>query len=132
MKYLFKNKYLRICIGTILAGFTALVSAQGWQPQQNIALIVPSTAGGSLDHVGRTIQKMWEQQKLVPTSSTILNMGGAGHALAYNFLNQRAGNPLFLSITSSTLHASHINGRYPLSYRDFTPQAEKAGAAIKK
>ena len=123
MKYLFKNKYLRICIGAMLAGFTALVSAQGWQPQQNIALIVPSTAGGSLDHVGRTIQKMWEQQKLVPTSSTILNMGGAGHALAYNFLNQRAGNPLFLSITSSTLHASHINGRYPLSYRDFTPLA---------
>ena len=123
MKYLLKNKYLKFTVGAMLMVFAGAASAQGWQPQQNVALIVPSTAGGSLDHVGRTIQKMWEQQKLVPKSSTILNMGGAGHAIAYNFLNQRAGNPLFLSITSSTLHASHINGRYPLSYRDFTPLA---------
>lgn len=92
-----------------------------WQPERNVALIVPSTAGGSLDNVGRTIQRMWEQQKLVPVSSTIINMGGGGHAIAYNFLDQRAGNPLFMSITSSTLHASHINGRTKLSYRDFTP-----------
>ncbi|MFZ9562269.1 MAG: tripartite tricarboxylate transporter substrate binding protein [Burkholderiales bacterium] len=123
MKYFFKNKCLEFIVGGALGVFAGLAQAQGWQPQQNVALIVPSTAGGSLDHVGRTIQRMWEQQKLVKASSTIVNMGGAGHALAYNFLNARAGNPLFLSITSSTLHANHINGRYALSYRDFTPLA---------
>ncbi len=123
MKYLFKNKCLNVAFGAVLAIIAGAVQAQRWLPQQNVALIVPSTAGGSLDHVGRTIQKMWDQQKLVATSSTILNMGGAGHAIAYNFLHLRAGNPHFLSITSSTLHASHINGRYPLSYRDFTPLA---------
>lgn len=123
MKYLFKNKCLEFIVGAGALCFAGFVQAQGWQPQQNVALIVPSTAGGSLDHVGRTIQRMWEQQKLLKTSSTIVNMGGAGHALAYNFLNARAGNPLFLSITSSTLHANHINGRFNLSYRDFTPLA---------
>ena len=125
MKYFFKNKCLEFVFGAGLALISAWVQAQpkGWQPQQNVALIVPSTAGGSLDHVGRTIQRMWEQQKLLPSSSTIVNMGGAGHALAYNFLNARANNPLFISITSSNLHVSHINGRYPLSYRDFTPLA---------
>lgn len=111
------NKLL-FTLALLLCSFTA--SAQ-WQPDRNVALIVPSTAGGSLDNVGRTIQRMWEQQKLVPVSSTIINMGGGGHAIAYNFLDQRAGNPLFMSITSSTLHASHINGRTRLSYRDFTP-----------
>ena len=125
MKYLFNDKCLGFILGAGLALFSAWALAQpkGWQPQQNVALIVPSTAGGSLDHVGRTIQRMWEQQKLLPSSSTIVNMGGAGHALAYNFLNARANNPLFISITSSNLHVSHINGRYPLSYRDFTPLA---------
>jgi putative tricarboxylic transport membrane protein len=125
MKYLFKNKCLGFLVGAVLVACGGLAQAQskGWQPHQNVALIVPSTAGGSLDHVGRTIQRMWDQQKLLPTSSTIVNMGGAGHALAYNFLTARAGNPLFLSITSSNLHVSHINGRYPLSYRDFTPVA---------
>lgn len=110
-------------LAILMTGLCAPVQAQGWKPDRNVALIIPSTAGGSLDNVGRTIQRMWDQQKLVPVSSTIINMGGGGHAIAYNFLNQRAGNPLFMSITSSTLHASHINGRVPQSYKDFTPLA---------
>jgi len=70
MRYLFKNKCLELIVGGALGAFAGLAQAQGWQPQQNVALIVPSTAGGSLDHVGRTIQRMWEQQKLVKSSST--------------------------------------------------------------
>lgn len=135
IKYWFKNNDLYFILGCVWAAFALPATAQGWQPQQTVALIVPSTAGGSLDHVGRTLQKMWETQKLVPTASTILNMGGAGHAIAYNFLHVRAGNPLFMSITSSTLHASHINGRHHLSYRDFTPLAvmltEYIGIAVR-
>ena len=84
---------------------------------------MPAGAGGSLDHVGRTFQKLWDDLKLVPTSSAVVNRSGGGHAVAYNFLNQQAGNPHFMSITSSTLHTSHINNRIKLSYRDFTPQA---------
>ena len=116
------NKFNKIkyIIGSLaLAG--SLAAQAAWVPDRNIGLIVPSSAGGSLDNVGRTIQRMWDQQKLVPTSSTVINMAGGGHAIAYNFLNQRAGNPLFMSITSSTLHTSNINGRTKLSYRDFTP-----------
>jgi len=95
--------------------------AQGWKPERNVELIVPASAGGSLDTTGRVVQKLWDELKLVPVSSTIANRAGGGHVVAYNFLSQRAGDPHFMSITSSTLHTSHINGRTPLSYRDFTP-----------
>jgi putative tricarboxylic transport membrane protein len=95
--------------------------AQGWKPERNIELIVPASAGGSLDTSGRVVQKLWDELKLVPVSSTIVNRSGGGHAVAYNYLNQHAGDPHFMSITSSTLHTSNINGRTPLSYRDFTP-----------
>lgn len=98
-------------------------SAQGWQPERHVELIVPSSAGGSLDNVGRTFQRLWTELKLVPTSSAVVNRVGGGHAIAYNFLNQQAGDPHFMSITSSTLHTSNINGRVKLSYRDFTPLA---------
>ena len=117
MKKLNKIEYLI----SFFALACSLAAQAAWVPDRNIGLIVPSSAGGSLDNVGRTIQRMWDQQKLVPTSSTVINMAGGGHAIAYNFLNQRAGNPLFMSITSSTLHTSNINGRTKLSYRDFTP-----------
>ena len=100
---------------------TAPALAQSWKPERNVELIVPATAGGSLDTSGRTVHRLWEELKLLPVSSTVVNRAGGGHAVAYNFLNQRAGDPHFMSITSSTLHTSHINGRTPLSYRDFTP-----------
>lgn len=114
-----------IIINKLIIIFALLLNSAAapaqWQPERNVGLIVPSSAGGSLDNVGRTVQRMWDQLKLVPASSTVLNMAGGGHAIAYNFLNQRAGNPYFMSITSSTLHTSNINGRTKLSYRDFTP-----------
>lgn len=97
--------------------------AQGWKPERNVELIVPATAGGSLDYTGRTVHRLWEELKLVPVSSTVANRAGGGHAVAYTFLNQRAGDPHFLSITSSTILTSHINGRLALTYTDFTTLA---------
>lgn len=97
--------------------------AQSWKPERHVEMIVPADAGGSLDQTGRVMVRLWEELKLVPTSSGVVNRGGGGHSVAYNFLNQRAGDPHFLSITSSTLHTSNINGRIPLSFRDFTPLA---------
>ncbi len=105
------------------AAVCGVAHAQGWSPQRNVELIVPSTAAGSLDTTGRTLQRVWSTLKLVPTSSTVMNRPGGGHAVAYAFLNQRAGDPHFLSITSSTLLASHINGHISLTYTDFTPLA---------
>lgn len=111
--------------GVVAAGLfcCSAVWGQGWKPERHVELIVPAGAGGSLDAAGRTVHRLWEELKLVPTTSTVSNRAGGGHAVAYTFLNQRAGDPHYLSITSSTLHTSHINGRIPLSYRDFTPLA---------
>jgi len=118
------------CVGIVFKlAFAASVllpgsaGAQGWSPQRNVELIVPSTAGGSLDTTGRTVQRVWTNLKQVPGSSTVMNRSGGGHAVAYNYLSQRAGDPHFLSITSSTLLASHINGHIPQTYTDFTPLA---------
>jgi len=97
--------------------------SQGWKPQRNVELIVPAGAGGSLDTTGRTVHRIWEDLKLVPVTSSIVNRSGGGHAIAYGFLNQRAGDPHYLSITSATILTNHINGRLPVTYTDFTPLA---------
>jgi putative tricarboxylic transport membrane protein len=97
--------------------------AQGWKPERNVELIVPATAGGSLDLSGRVVHKIWDDLKLLQVSSTVANRGGGGHAVAYNYLAQRAGDPHVLSITSSTILTNHINGHIPMTYSDFTPLA---------
>ena len=81
--------------------------AQVWNPQRNVELIVPSSAGGSLDTTGRTVTRIWSDLKLLPVSSTVANRPGGGHAVAYNYLSQRAGDPHYLSVTSLTLLTNH-------------------------
>jgi putative tricarboxylic transport membrane protein len=103
--------------------FAGAAGAQSWSPQRNVEVIVPSTAGGSLDTTGRTVTRIWGDLKLLPVSSTVSNRAGGGHAVAYNYLSQRAGDAHYLAVTSSTLLASHINGHIPLTYTDFTPLA---------
>ena len=103
--------------------FASTACAQGWSPQRNVEVIVPATAGGSLDTTGRTVTRIWGDLKLLPVSSTNSNRAGGGHAVAYNYLAQRPNDPHFLAVTSSTLLASHINGHIPQTYTDFTPLA---------
>ena len=109
----------------VIAGMllTGAVLAQGWSPQRNVELIVPSTAGGSLDTTGRTVTRMWGDLKLLSVSSSVSNRGGGGHAVAYSYLAQRPNDPHFLAVTSMTLLANHINGHIPVTYTDFTPLA---------
>jgi putative tricarboxylic transport membrane protein len=111
------------CVGVLLGAYSASGAAQTWAPENNVELIVPATAGGSLDATGRMVQKIWSDLKLLPTSSTVVNRSGGGHAVAYNYLNQQAGNPHVMSITSSTILTNHINGRLKVTYTDFTPLA---------
>jgi putative tricarboxylic transport membrane protein len=111
------------CVGVLLGAYSASGAAQTWAPESNVELIVPATAGGSLDATGRMVQKIWSDLKLLPTSSTVVNRSGGGHAVAYNYLNQQAGNPHVMSITSSTILTNHINGRLKVTYTDFTPLA---------
>lgn len=113
--------------------------AQEWNPGKNVELIVPATAGGSLDFSARAVARIWGTLKFVP-SSTVVNKSGGGHAVAYSYLFQRAGDPHFISITSPTLVTGQITGRLPAAHRELTPLATltteyiafavKAGSAI--
>ena len=112
-----------VAIAIVSAVLAGAAGAQGWSPQRNVELIVPSTAGGSLDTTGRTVTRIWGDLKLLPVSSTVSNRAGGGHAVAYNYLAQRPNDAHYLAVTSSTLLASHINGHIPHTYTDFTPLA---------
>jgi putative tricarboxylic transport membrane protein len=117
------RKMMSVAVGLVAAVSAGTASAQGWSPQRNVEVIVPSTAGGSLDTTGRMVTRMFSDLKLLPVSSSISNRPGGGHAVAYNYLAQRPGDPHFLGVTSMTLLASHINGHIPQTYTDFTPLA---------
>ncbi len=61
-------------------------SGQGWKPDRNVELTIPTTPGGSNDIAGRIIHKLWNELKLLPVSSSVVNRSGGEHFVASTYL----------------------------------------------
>ena len=83
-----------LALALTLAGLNP-VAAQGWMPTRHVELVVPSAAGGNLDTFARPIERLWQQLKLVPTTSAVVNRGGGEHAVAYTAVRSRSGRIAF-------------------------------------
>jgi len=111
-------------LGVVLGlAFAPAAVAQGWVPQRNVEFIVPGGAGGNLDAVARSVERLWQELKLVPVSSAVVNRPGGQQAVAYGYINQRAGDPHILGLATPVLLTSHLTGMLPLNYTDLTPIA---------
>jgi putative tricarboxylic transport membrane protein len=98
-------------------------AAQSWMPQRHVELLSPGGAGGALDTTARTVERLWQELKLVPVSSAVVVRAGGEHAVAYNYIHQRKGDPHFLSLASPVLLSNHLSGVQPITYADVTPIA---------
>lgn len=108
----------------LLAGaFPASAAAQGWKPERNVELIIPTSPGGSNDIAGRIIQKLWVDLKLLPVSSSVANRPGAEHVIAYTYVSQRAGDAHTIGVMSTPMLVNPIEGRTQLTHNDVTPIA---------
>lgn len=111
-----------VWLGVLLAPALAN-AAEAWKPQRHVELIVPTGAGGSMDLVTRTVEHFAREMKLVPVSTAVVNRAGGEHAVAYNYIQQKAGDPHFLALSSPVLITNHISGVLPMTYTDVTPIA---------
>lgn len=99
-------------------------SQQGtWRPEKPVELIIGATPGGAQDHTGRTMQKILQDLKLVPTTVNIVNKGGASGGVAVAYMSKHPGDGHFLTIISASMLTNHITGRSALGPSDFTPIA---------
>jgi putative tricarboxylic transport membrane protein len=98
-------------------------AAQGWTPTKNVEIVVTSAPGGSNDKTGRSVEKLLNELKLVPTTVTVVNKPGGGGNIAYAYVNQHAGDAHYLLVGTTTLLSNHIVGSSKINYLDFTPIA---------
>lgn len=96
---------------------------RGWTPERHVELTVPGGAGGSLDGTARTVHRLWQELKVLPVASTVMNRGGGGHAIGYEYVRQRAGDAHQLGLATDMLLTGHIAGYMPFTYTDVTPIA---------
>ena len=115
------NIALRLAAGcVVLAIVVAPAAAQQWKPSKPVELVVGSSPGGSPDVMARLVQRIFQNNGLVP-SSTVVNKPGAANTIGWAYLNQHAGDAHYIATYSPVLIGNRIMGTTQLNYQDFTP-----------
>jgi putative tricarboxylic transport membrane protein len=112
----------------------APVSAQSWKPEKPVEIVIGTSPGGPQDRTGRLIQKILQEQKLVPAPINVVNKPGGGGVIGLTYLSQHPGDGHYLMVNAVTLFTNHLTGRTTLAPNDFTPLAvigaEYVGVAV--
>lgn len=116
-------KFTHLLLGMSLTVASAVSWAQGWSPQKNVEIVVGSAPGGSNDKTARQVEKILTEKKLINTSLTVVNKPGGGSTIAFNYVNQHAGDAHYLMVGTTALLTNQIVGTSKLGYNDFTPIA---------
>lgn len=105
-----------------LAG-AASATAADWHPEKNIEVIVGTAPGSNQDAVARRVQKIWQDQKLLPVPQTIINKAGGGGEIGWIYLAQFAGDAHYISMTSPSMFSNQLLGKSRYTLADITPIA---------
>jgi putative tricarboxylic transport membrane protein len=105
------------------AASVTVAQAQSWRPEKAVEILVGSGAGGSADSMGRHLQRIMQERKLVPVPVNVLNKVGGNQTLVRTYLNQHAGDAHYFDLGNPTLIVNHIMGLTAQHFTDFTPVA---------
>lgn len=94
-----------------------------WKPEKNVEIIVPAAPGAAFDTTGRTIQRILQEQKMLPVSSSVINKAGGGGTIAMSYLNQRPGDGHYLFVMTASVLTNNLLGVSKDTFTDFTPLA---------
>ena len=112
------------CYAAMFLMLTAAgVSAQAWKPEKPVEIIIGTSAGGPQDRMGRAVQRILQERKLVLTPVNVTNKAGGGGAVALNFLNQHAGDGHYLAVNALSTLTNHITAKSTIGPTDLTPLA---------
>jgi putative tricarboxylic transport membrane protein len=115
---------LRLLAKIAIAAIVFSAHAQtAWKPEKNVEIIVPAAPGAAFDTTGRTIQKIIQDQKMLPVSSSVINKAGGGGTIAMSYLNQHAGDGHYLFVMTASVLTNNLLGVSKDTYTDFTPLA---------
>jgi len=121
---------LRIVFGVLLSSFLAATGGHAadadWKPSETIEIVVSQGPGGATDLLARLMQRILRDEGLLQVPVNVVNRPGAGGRIGLDYLAKRPADGHTLSIANTTLLSTHIVGRSPLTYTNFTPVATLA------
>jgi putative tricarboxylic transport membrane protein len=120
-----EGKRWRVVVAGALFGLSVAAWAQApaWRPDKPVELISSSAPGGSNDKSARAIQKILQDEKILPVPVNVVNKPGGNQTLARAYVNTHPGDAHYFDIGNPTLISNHIAGITPQHHSDFTPIA---------
>ncbi len=106
---------------TLLALGLNVAHAADWKPEKVIEIIVPTGPGSGVDASARTVQQIFQSNKMVEQAINTSNKPGGNYAIAMNYLGQHNGDAHKLMVQTSTPLTAFIQGQIKLKYFEFTP-----------
>jgi len=107
----------------VLLACAAAAHAQAWKPDKTVEIVIGTSPGGPQDRMGRTIQRILQDHKLLATQSTVVNKPGGGGAIELVYLNQHAGDGHYIGVNALSTLTNHITGKSAIGPSDLTPLA---------
>lgn len=83
-------------------------SAQDWQPQKPVELIIMAGTGGGADQIARLLQGLIEQKELSPRPFVPINKPGGSGAEALRYLQDKAGDDHTVLVTLNSFYTTPI------------------------
>lgn len=115
------NKLLAAAFGLIALGLGGTLQAQGY-PEEHLSLVVPFSAGGPTDAVGRLLAQEFEERLSQPV--VVKNIDGAGSTIGTTNVAQAEpdGYTLLLATSTAMVISPHIYETLGYDgYRSFDP-----------
>lgn len=126
-------KSKRNVIGAIIAAAVLVAAAipsarqawaqAPWRPEKAVEIVLPTAPGGTNDLLARLIQKILQDEKLVPAPTVIMNKAGGNQSLAFIYVSQKAPDPHYLFFATATVFTNQIAGLTQAGHADLTPIA---------
>lgn len=110
-----------VMLAAVFAGANA--HAQAWKPEKAVEIVIGTSPGGPQDRMGRALQRILQERKLVEVPLNVVNKAGGGGAIGLAYLNQHAGDGRYLMVVATTMLANRITGKSAIGPEDLTPIA---------
>jgi putative tricarboxylic transport membrane protein len=98
----------------------AVQAQPAWKPERNVEIISGTAAGGAVDRANRAVQRVWQEKKIIDVNSMVMNKPGGGNTIAWNYLNQHAGDGHYVMIAPYTILTNKIVGTSSINWSDFS------------
>ena len=106
-----------------LAAVVAPVAEAAWQPEGKVEIVVAGGPGGGTDQLGRLIQSIITQHRLLDASTVVMNKGGGNGAEAFLEMKMAKGEADKLVIATNNVYLLPLTAKLGYQLADLTPVA---------